>query len=127
MHEVVWNYAEHHIKETQCDVRVIFDCCHAAELEKSVRGLIPRAFEYLVATSASSTTRKPGPASFTTALIWAFKRLVATGNSFTTQDLVAKVYNAPGFPADQSPRLSERGPLCTRRIGLAPLIKKQEI
>lgn len=91
-------------------------------MERNVRSnFTRRAFEYLAATSAKSTTRKPGPHSFTTALIWALNNLVAAGEKFSTQELLTKIVNAPDFPEDQSPRLSERGPACLRRIVLAPL------
>jgi hypothetical protein len=122
LHEIVWSSAEHNIRATKSDVLVIFDCCYAGELERNVRSnLSRRAFEYLAATSAKSTTRKPGPRSFTTALIWALNDLVAAEKRFTTQELLRKILNAPNFPEDQSPRLSERGPACLRRIVLAPL------
>jgi len=122
LHEVIWNSAEHNIRSTKSDVLVIFDCCHAGELEKNVRsGFTRRAFEYLAATSAKSTTRKPGKHSFTKALIWSLQNLVETEKSFTTQELLTKVLHAPDFPEDQSPRLSERGSACVRRIVLAPL------
>ena len=124
-HEIIWDSAEHNIKATRGDVLVIFDCCHAGELEKNVRSSFTRrAFEYLAATSAKSTTRKPGPHSFTTALIWALKSLGGTGKSFSTQELLTKILNdAPDFPDDQYPRLSERGSACLRRIVLMPLNK----
>jgi hypothetical protein len=123
LHEIVWNSAENNIKQTKSDVLVIFDCCHAGELEKNIRsGFKRRAFEYLAATSANSTTRKPGKHSFTTALIWALKDLVTTAKSFTTQELLTSIlHKAPDFPQEQSPRLSERGSSCLRRIVLAPL------
>jgi hypothetical protein len=123
LHEIVWNSAENNIKQTKSDVLVIFDCCHAGELEKNIRSGFKRgAFEYLAATSANSTTRKPGKHSFTTALIWALKALVATEKSFSTQDLLTNILcKAPDFPEEQSPRLSERGSSCLRRIVLAPL------
>lgn len=122
LHEIVWNSAEHNIKATKSDVLVIFDCCHAGELEKNIRsGFTRRAFEYLAATSAKSTTRKPGKHSFTKALIWSLQDLVETAKTFTTQELLTKILHAPDFPDDQSPRLSERGPQCLRRIVLTPL------
>lgn len=122
LHEIVWDSAEHNIRATKSDVLVIFDCCHAGALEKNIRSPFNRrAFEYLAATSAKSTTRKPGPKSFTTALIWALKDLVAKGKSFTTQELLTRILHAPEFPDDQGPRLSERGAACLRRIALAPL------
>jgi hypothetical protein len=124
LHEVIWTSAEYNIKETTADVLVIFDCCHAGELERSVRSPFSRrAFEYLAATSAKSTTRKPGKESFTTALIWSLEQLAANHESgFSTQELLRTISHiAPDFPKDQIPRLSERFPTCLRKIVLAPL------
>ncbi|KAH8198233.1 hypothetical protein TruAng_007617 [Truncatella angustata] len=122
LHEIVWSSAEHNIKKTRADVLVIFDCCHAGELERNVRGHYNlRAFEFLAATSAKSTTKKPGKESFTSALIWSLTRLVEQG-SFSTQELLRTIQNeAPYFPEDQSPRLSERQPSSQRKIMFAPL------
>ena len=122
VHEVIWSSAEQNIKDTRGDVLLIFDCCHAAELEKSNRGFKRRAFEYLAATSAKSTTRAPGKHSFTSALIWSLEKLAAKGEGFTTSKLICTISNdAPDFPKDQEPRLSERHGTCLRRIVLAPL------
>ena len=124
VHEVVWSSAEQIIQNTKGDVLLIFDCCHAAELEKSNRGFKRRAFEYLAATSAKSTTRKPGPQSFTSALIWSLKHFAKEGKSFSTTDLINTITTkAPNFPENQEPRLSERHGTCLRRIVLAPLTK----
>lgn len=122
-HEVVWNSAEVIIKETKGDVLVIFDCCYAGDLELSVRAPLPRrAFEFLAATSAKSTTRKPGPRSFTSALIHSLGNLVEKG-SFSTQELVSKVKSAPNFPKDQWPRLHERQ-ASQRKIMLSALTQQ---
>ncbi|KAK8127031.1 uncharacterized protein PG998_002790 [Apiospora kogelbergensis] len=100
LHEIVWESAESNIRETKADVLVIFDCCHAGELERNVRGHWQhRAFEYLAATSAKSTTRKPGPRSFTRALIWSLDHLVKTRAHFSTTELLRTIHNdAPRFP-----------------------------
>lgn len=123
LHEIVWSSAEHNIRATKSDVLLIFDCCNAGELERNVRSsFTSTAFEYLAATSANSTTRKPGPHSFTTALIWALNDLaVVEDGRFTAQQLLGRILVAPDFPKEQSPRLSERGPACPRKIVLAPL------
>ncbi|KAF7898925.1 uncharacterized protein EAF01_008138 [Botrytis porri] len=126
LHEIVWSSAEHNIQNTQSDVLVIFDCCNAGEMDRSVRGsdFTRRAFEYMAATSQNSTTRKPGPKSFTAALIWALKELVRfkPGKRFSTQELIRKIYRAPNFPDTQAPRLTERGPIGSlRKIVLVPL------
>ncbi|KAF7531834.1 hypothetical protein G7054_g8499 [Neopestalotiopsis clavispora] len=109
VNEVVWNSAEEIIKQTKADVLVIFDCCYAGDLELAVRAHLPsRAFEYLAATSSNSTTKGPGPHSFTSALIHSLSSLVKDGGSFSTQQLVSGILEAPGFPKDQGPRLHER-------------------
>jgi len=122
--EILWSSAEHNIRGTGADVFVIFDCCHAGELERNVRGhFARRAFEFLAATSAKSTTRKPGKHSFTSALIWSLSELLGKG-SFSTQELLRTIQNdAPDFPEGQSPRLSEREP-SQRKIMLAPLTEE---
>jgi hypothetical protein len=123
LHEIVWSSAEHNIKDTRGDVLVIFDCCHAGELERNVRANFNRrAFEFLAATSANSTTKKPGKHSFTSALIWSLNHLLKDQERFSTQELLRTILNeAPNFPAQQSPRLSERKPASLRKIMLAPL------
>ncbi|MCJ1383053.1 hypothetical protein MMC17_006166 [Xylographa soralifera] len=110
LNKVIWNRAEDLLQETQADVLEIFDCCYAGNLG-NVRSPPTRAFEYLAATAPGATTRSPGPESFTSALIWALKALVAEGRPFTTQQLVNKIKNggAPGFPNNQKPVLSKRG------------------
>ncbi|KAM3066683.1 hypothetical protein ACMFMG_002393 [Clarireedia jacksonii] len=132
LHEIVWNSAEHNIQDTQGDVLVIFDCCNAGEMDRNVRGsaFTRRAFEYMAATSHNSTTKKPGLHSFTAALIWALKEMVRCkpGKKFSTQELLLKIFNAPNFPKDQSPRLSERCSTgCLRKIVLAPMDNEHEL
>ncbi|PQE30538.1 homeobox domain containing protein [Rutstroemia sp. NJR-2017a WRK4] len=126
LHEIVWNSAEHSIQHTFGDVLVIFDCCNAGEMERNVRGsaFTRKAFEYMAATSHNSTTRKPGPNSFTTALIWALKEMIRRkpGKRFSTQELLSQIYKAPNFPDNQSPRLIEGGLTpCLRKIVLGPV------
>lgn len=122
IHEIVWNSAECNIKGTKSDVLVIFDCCAAGALDQNVRSNATRpAFEFLAATSANSTTRRPGPRSFTRALIYALEELAKTQERFTIQRLLSEILKAPNFPSDQGPRLGERGLPSLRRIALAPL------
>ncbi|CAG8971603.1 hypothetical protein HYALB_00007996 [Hymenoscyphus albidus] len=122
-HEIIWGSTEHNIRHATSDILVIFDCCHAAQLEKNVRSAKHRrAYEYLAATSAGSTTNRPGPTSFTTAMIWAMKSLVETGEGFTIQRLLHTIINeAPDFPDDQFPRQSEGVSSCLRKLTLTPL------
>ena len=56
-----------------------------------------------------STTPVPGEDSFTEALIWALERLFEEKGSFTTVELLRKIkVEAPHFPKDQVPVLSDR-------------------
>ncbi|ATZ46745.1 hypothetical protein BCIN_02g01150 [Botrytis cinerea B05.10] len=126
LNEIVWSSAEHNIQNTKSDFLVIFDCCNAGAMDRSVRGgdFTRRAFEYMAATSQNSTTRKPGPKSFTAALIWALEELVRSkpGKRFSTQELTRKIFQAPNFPKTQAPRLMEPGPKGSlRKIVLVPL------
>ena len=69
-------------------------------------------FEYLAAVEGhDGTTKVPGPESFTTALIFALKRLVKEKDEgrFTTDELLRKIKTeAPKFPKDQTPAISNR-------------------
>ncbi|KAL8703684.1 MAG: hypothetical protein Q9201_003138 [Fulgogasparrea decipioides] len=89
-----------------------------------VRGM-DRRFEYLAATDSMGRTPVPGEDSFTTALIWALKELKEKklGGRFTTDELVREIkHNAPNFPKDQKPVLSDRdNGACAGRIILHPL------
>jgi hypothetical protein len=64
---------------------------------------------------------RPGKESFTSALIWSLTALVKRGD-FSTQELLRTIQNeAPNFPKDQFPKLSERQPSSYRKIMLSPL------
>jgi hypothetical protein len=140
-YNIVWNYTEANLQDTYADVLVIFDCCYAGDLGRAGRstrsvflvnqfcmqlsnfGRIFRSFEYLAATSASSTTPSPGDRSFTSALIWALKEFAEeeTPRKFTTTELVNKIREGPFFPPNQVPTLMARDPHSVQRIVLAPL------
>ena len=86
-------------------------------------------FEYLAATKELSSTRVPGKDSFTSALIFALEALVKEkpGGRFTTVELLNKIkLDAPDFPKDQNPVLSDReGDTSAGRIMLHPLQKEE--
>ena len=117
---VKWHFAEASLQRTTSDVFVIFDCCYAGDAGRA-GGFSTRAFEFLAATSAGSTTRCPGPKSFTSGLIWALMELSQEQRRFTTSELTNKIKQCPEFPQDQVPVLSERNAACIERIILAPL------
>ncbi|KAL8967087.1 MAG: hypothetical protein Q9183_003074 [Haloplaca sp. 2 TL-2023] len=90
-----------------------------------------RLFEYLAATKDHGTTTLPGPTSFTSALIFALKELKREKpeGRFTTTDLFRKIRDeAPDFPKDQVPAISEREHKNTApgRIMLGPLRQEQQ-
>lgn len=102
---------------------LIFDCCYAGNLiprdERSYYS--SRSFELIAACGRSATTSLPGPASFTSALIWALKSLVADRNRFTTLELQTKVMSCPSFPKKQLVTGGEINEPCDQRLILAPV------
>ena len=126
LNKVIWNRAEDLLQDTRADVLEIFDCCYAGNL--GTRSPATRAFEYLAATAAGSTTKSPGLDSFTSALIWALKALVKEKGCFTTQQLMHKIkQNAPNFPPGQTPVLSKRGDQNSASfITLEPILKDKD-
>ena len=90
--------------------------------ETIIRLTVFRKFEYLAATNLN-LTRRPGPDSFTSALIWALENLADEGR-FTTADLSKKIMEYPSLPEDQKPILSNRNRhnnVSAGRIMLHPL------
>ena len=89
--------------------------------------IVHRSFEYLAAAKDQGSTQFPGATSFTSALIFALKRLVKGKEKgrFTTDELLRKIKDAPKFPKDQTPVLSNRDNKKTSagRIMLHPLEK----
>lgn len=80
-----------------------------------------RSFEFLGACSSGQVTCKPGPESFTNALMWALRALEAKHKRFTVSELACKIREAPGFPSDQVPAFFIRAPCAIERIMLSPL------
>ncbi|CAL8574966.1 hypothetical protein XPA_000912 [Xanthoria parietina] len=107
---LVWNKTEDLLRPAEADVLEIFDCCCAGTIGLA-RGE-RRLFEYLAAVEGhDGTTKIPGPESFTTALIFALKELVKEKDEgrFTTDELLRKIKtDAPNFPKDQTPAMSNR-------------------
>ncbi|KAI4256671.1 MAG: hypothetical protein LQ352_001989 [Teloschistes flavicans] len=121
---IVWNNTEELLKPAEADVLEIFDCCHAGTVGL-VRGT-DRPFEFLGACAHKGSTKAPGSNSFTTALIWALKKLKEDmpGGRFTTRDLERKIKDAPEFPKGQEPQLLDRENYHAGRIILGPLPKE---
>lgn len=68
-------------------------------------------FEYLAAAKDQGMTGVPGPTSFTRALIFALTTLAKDKKEgrFTTDELLRKIKtDAPNFPKDQTPVISDR-------------------
>lgn len=80
-----------------------------------------RGFEFLAATSSGSTTRGPGPHSFTSALIWALKKLAKDSPKFTASMLANEIKECPDFPQNQVPILTERNAAQVERIIISAL------
>ncbi|KAI4188650.1 MAG: hypothetical protein LQ346_005271 [Caloplaca aetnensis] len=97
------------LRPAGADVLEIFDCCYAGTLGLT-RGE-NRLFEYLAAAKDQGTTALPGPKSFTSALTFALEALKNEKHEsrFTTDELLRKIKTeAPHFPKDQTPILSDR-------------------
>ncbi|KAF2230440.1 hypothetical protein EV356DRAFT_536373 [Viridothelium virens] len=100
---IVWDLAEANIKDVEADVFLIFDCCHAGALCRSMEN---QRFGALAACAADAKTKIPGKTSFTTALIWALGQLASRSNKpfFESWELRKKIVNYPDFPQDQDPQ-----------------------
>src|SRR5450432_490152 len=121
---ILWHKVEGNLEHTRADVLTIFDCCFAGNLViPSERSASQRIFEFLAATGKDTTTPKPGPHSFTTALIWALEKLSCRKTPFSTTELLHQIGNeAPDFPRrKQIPILKERFEPSDRRLMLAPI------
>ncbi|KAF9732659.1 hypothetical protein PMIN01_09517 [Paraphaeosphaeria minitans] len=116
---IMWERAEHILQEFKHDHLVILDCCDAGFL--SNRG--PRhAFEYLVACEGKKRTNEPGKHSFTTALIWALKKLKSEA-PFTMLELKDRIERYEDFPTEQKPLVFARADHIAGPISFAPVAK----
>ena len=121
---VPWHESEHIIRDADADVLLIFDCCYAGNLlTHNVRSYYQtRSYETLAACGRGEVTNFPGEDSFTSALIWALKKLVEERERFTVSELQTRIMNgAPSFPKGQFVPLLERYDPCDQRLILAPL------
>lgn len=106
---LVWNMTETLLLPAEADVLEVFDCCYAGQLGLRTKG--QRSFEYLAATGEMGSTKVPGKDSFTSALMYALKALARERGDgrFTTVELLNKIKDeAPHFPKDQNPKLTNR-------------------
>ncbi|KAL8903572.1 MAG: hypothetical protein Q9171_007359 [Xanthocarpia ochracea] len=123
---LVWNKPEELLQPAEADVLEIFDCINGIQLTEN------RLFEYLAASQANGTTPVPGPNSFTRALIYALTTLVREKKKgrFTTAELLKKITtDAPDFPKDQHPVMSDRvqNKSPAGRIMLHPILQDKKI
>ena len=120
-----WNTAEKALMDdVQGDVFVIFDCCYASDIQRSL-SFGNKAYELLAASNRKSTTPGPGPLSFTCDLIKSLRELLQErkGNPFTTMDLLHKITPKRPFglePALHNRRFSIDIALQSRHILIAP-------
>ena len=125
---IVWSKVEPAIQNTDADVLLIFDCCHAGRLCYTRSG--PDSyFEFLGACAHHETTRGPGDESFTSALIWALKQLAKKEEAFNTSELRRMITKYPRWPPEQIPVLADRvrsgDHIFISRKGLEPGSAKQ--
>ncbi|KAI9653001.1 MAG: hypothetical protein M1821_007754 [Bathelium mastoideum] len=121
---IMWKEAEQNIKDAEADVLLIFDCCHAGWMCRSNE---PHRYEVLAACTADAKTHIPGESSFTSALIWALKKLYNRKDKpyFRTTELVQAITECPQFPQDQHPFVKERVHE-TDHIALAPRASEKQ-
>ena len=101
---VEWSSIKPILQETLSDVLLIFDCCHAGLLRRQLgRGAdLSTPLCFIGACEATMRTRKSGPHSFATALIWALNKL-ATESKFSATKLVNVLMSYEDFPEHQYP------------------------
>ncbi|KAF2658096.1 hypothetical protein K491DRAFT_676707 [Lophiostoma macrostomum CBS 122681] len=123
-----WNKAEDALisDDIEGDVLTILDTCYSSNIAKAGNE-DTRTFELLSACSYDTTTAKPGPLSFTRALIDAMKELVKehNGGSFTTFHLNQRILINPNR-RDTPSQLWHRLKHHERHIRLAPLKPRKD-
>jgi hypothetical protein len=97
-----WTCVEMTLEKTEGDVLVIFDCCCAGLLLRQPPTFegqhSKRKFLYVAACRAEQRTLSAGPASFTSAIIWALKTLAVDESGFTIRRLVRTLMSYEHFP-----------------------------
>lgn len=95
-----WTEVEPTLGKAASDVVVIFDCCHAGLLCRPAHRGPRRSFYYVAACKADQQTHSSGEKSFTSAMIWALKRL-ANSPGFTVTRLVDTLMQHKPFPREK--------------------------
>ncbi|KAF2140474.1 uncharacterized protein K452DRAFT_359549 [Aplosporella prunicola CBS 121167] len=118
--KIAWHTVEHSLMEMEADLLLIFDCCYAGALNRESRGP-GHSFEFLGACDYNEKTQKPGPASFTSALISALQKL-KDGVGFDSAELRRTIRSMKGFPkGKQQPVLFDRFKRNAEHVWIAPL------
>jgi hypothetical protein len=119
---VAWSSAEHNIKAKSADVLVIFDCCHAGGFGgyRSGRATRQLPFQCMAACGTFGRTPKPGPTSFTSALIWALNEL-RLHHPFTSRGLLTKIKEYDQLEDPEQPALLKRDEYNDELVWIAPL------
>jgi hypothetical protein len=101
-------------------VLVIFDCCSAGGFGgHGFRALRQPPFQCIAACGSMEVTPRPGPNSFTSALIWALKEL-RPDHHFTSIALLDKIRNYDTLPKDQHVSLLRRDEHNDELVWIAP-------
>ena len=95
-----WTDVEPILGNAESDVVVIFDCCHAGLLCRPAYRGPRRSFYYVAACDADQQTYSSGDKSFTSAMIWALKKLAHTPG-FTVTRLVETLMQHKPFPREK--------------------------
>ncbi|KAI4947301.1 hypothetical protein J4E91_006653 [Alternaria rosae] len=118
--KIAWSSAEQNIKPNRADVLVIFDCCGAGGFGgQEFRAIRRPPFQCIAACDFMERTPKPGPTSFTSALIWALEEL-RSDHHFTSIDLIDKIRCYPQLRQDQKVNLRKRDNNNDELVWIAP-------
>ncbi|KAF2102303.1 hypothetical protein NA57DRAFT_54220 [Rhizodiscina lignyota] len=124
--KAVWEKAEVHLLENaKCDALSILDCCFAGDVHKGGIMDDDRTYQLLSAAGRQKPTNRPGPRSFTSALIQSLMGLLEErqGRPFTTLQLQNRI-SQQEHRTRNPPFLWHRLKRDERMIFLSPLAKR---
>ncbi|KAK5725160.1 hypothetical protein LTR17_013196 [Elasticomyces elasticus] len=114
-----WSQAEIILDAATADTLVILDCCFAGNVVgEKIAVSSKRSYEIMVATGKDMTATRPGPRSYTHALIDALSSLKRELEVFSTADLSQRISKLRKY--HDPPRLYNRLHSAARHICIAP-------
>lgn len=102
--DIEWIDLEPALRAAVADVLVVLDCCSAGSMRRppifTDKRTHPGKFQYIAACQASQKTYNSGELGFTTAMIYALKKLCRKPG-FTTTKLLRALKASKDFPCDE--------------------------